>query len=617
MNNKQKKPVSSDPLRAFYESYATPDRDMTTLEGAPRKIPPILVVGTVLLLALLAGASWVGYQFFSGNDISIIKAFAPRDNRFVDVKFAIDRESVVANGIITANLTIKNVSANPIDRLSATLTFPEGFTYLDANPFLPKNEQHTYWELGVLKGGEELTLAIRGRIDSPDESEKKFEATLYYQPVNLTSEFKADANATVIVKRSPFRLRIEGNDTVEQGKSGTFLIKYHESAEQYTVPDLAATRPLRLRLALPPNMEQIEINPKPTSSEYAWNLSELENSRDPESPETRMITLIGVLPSALPGDEGITAVIGYDGDAEFVTLDETVFIPHVALPEEKNLSLRVLVDGSDKMSLPLSQTEAGGAIHTLAFEFENKGTKTFLDTAVQIDIPASPYLVSMQDDSESPEDQLLSWDAEKGISAKITSEMVPILAALAPGEKGTVSVRVRTLDPIAYRSLMEQGTLQRAADSVPIRYSAEISGVMSPSGEKQMVSRSVAAKEVTLLFDSDTSLALRSDARKDPILSTTFEWTLENTRHPLSDITVKTTLPPSAVWSSQTSVTAGNLRYLPDTREVIWTINRLPEGVRAVSARYTVEGDFTSATVPKVMIGAKDTVTGGTISFSR
>lgn len=617
MNNKtdRKKRQSHDPLRAFYESYATPDRDMTILEGAPRTIPPLLAIAALLLFALLAGAAWIGYQYMNGGDINIIKTFGTSDNRFIDVRFDLDRDSVVANGTVTATLTIKNVGANPIDRLSASMTFPDGFHYIDASPVLPKNEQHTYWELGVLKSNEQIDLAIQGRMVSEDESEKEFEALVYYQPVNLSSEFKAQASASVLVKRSPFRLRIEGPHTVEQGKTGTYQIKYHESAERYTVPDLSVVRPLKLRVIVPPVLQNVSAVPQPSSAGFIWDLSELENSRDSNNPDTRIITLTGGFSATPDAGNGITASIGYESDIEFIVLDETLFVPQVVAPEEKNLSLRLLIDGSDGVSLPFTQT-GDNATHTIGIEFENKGAKTFLDTAVRIVIPASPYLLPVPFDSPMQEPRQIVLDAEHGVSADITSEAVPILAALAPGEKGAVSIRVRTLDPITYRSLYEQGALSNVPDTIPIRFSAEIGGILSSAGEKEMLSRTVAEKTITIQFDSDTSLALRHDVRSDPVTATTFEWSLENTRHALSGITVKTVLSPAAMWSSQTFVSAGEIRYMPDTREVVWSINRLPEGVRAVSARFTVEGDLSSA-LPSVIVHAKDTVTGGTVLVNR
>lgn len=611
----QKKHESGDSLREFYESYTTPGRDMTTLDGAPRKFPPFLAIGALLLLAMLAGAAWVGYQYFNGGDISFIKRFTPGDDRFVEVHLAIDRESVVANGIIAATLTIKNVGTNPVDRLSASLTFPDGFQYLDASPVLPKNEQNNFWELGILKTGEQIDLAIQGRMVAADESEKEFEATVYYQPVNLSSEFKETVHASVVVKRSPFRLRIEGPDTVEQGKTAKYEIKYHESAERYTVPDLSVARPLKLRVALPPVLENVEFTPQPAASEYVWDLSELENSRDPVFPDTRVIGLIGQLSALVDPSKGITATIGYENNSEFVALDETVFIPQVVVPEERNLSLRLLFDGSEDPVLPFTQT-GDNTIHTITIEFENKGSKTFLDTVVHLSVPLSPYILPAPFDNALPEAQQLALDNASGVSAAITSDIVPILATLAPGEKGSANVRIRTIDPITYRSLTEQGGLSDASDTIPIRFSAEIGGVMSSAGEKEMMSRTVAERTMTLQFNSDTSLSIRNDVRREPVPTTTFEWTLENTRHALAGISVQATLPSAALWTSQTSVSAGEIRFMPDTKEVVWTINRLPEGVRAVSARFTVEGDFSSA-VPSVLAEAKDSVTGGTIHISR
>ncbi len=603
-NNEKNKQPRVDPVTEFYTSYNNEDRDMTTLEHGKRGIPTFLKVLIAVILSACAVAAWIGYLSFSGQEIPFFQ-FAKNDS-YIDVKVSSIEKEIISNSLFTTHVFIKNTSPSPLDPVSIIIDYPQGFVFNEASPVLPKNEQKNYWEIGSLTSGEEITLTISGRISgSGNLEEKNIHTTVFYKPVNLSSEFKKEVDTLLSVNPAQFRLRIDGPVEVEHGGQGDYKIVFHKpSTLGIVTSDAVSHPPLMVVLEHPKTFTIKEIKPSPTDGQLRWDIMGL----NPDSTEndTTSISLSGFF-NQESTTEPLNAKIGYYLGNEFVILDQTQFLPSLAVPFEKNLLLSLTLDGK---SSPLFLTPSEPDIHKgmpLTISYENRGKIILQNVSFKVHIPKNNMVLSLPEEWNIPKsDPAFSYTYHDGEENQIliTPTEMPILTEIGAAATGTISLFLRSED---YKSLRTRSSMGEINENpLMITLSADIGGPQK---------RSLAGSQVVIKRNSDTSFKINKSSENTPLA---IEWIVENTLHELENIRLSAILPESIPWTESTSVSAGTIRYNSETREVLWTINRLPTSVKSVSARFELEGTLPEGGTNIVAtLTAKDKTTGALISIQK
>ncbi|MBI4272794.1 hypothetical protein HY621_03005 [Candidatus Uhrbacteria bacterium] len=592
---------TQDPVTEFYKSYNEGDRDMTTLEHGRRGVPLILKIVILIILAACGVAAWFGYRAFNGEQIPFFQ-FVKKD-AYMDVQVTQAEKEVLSNSVFSVRVFLKNTSTAPLDPVSVIIDYPEGFVFSHSAPILPKNEQKNYWEIGSLTSGEEITLTITGRVAaSTGSGEKNLHTTVFYKPVQVSSEFKTEVDTLLAIRAPEFRLRIDGPIETEKGSEEDYQIVFHAQSLRASFAGAEAHPPFEVVFEHPKNFELKDMKPAPVKEGLRWDIAGLLSSL--ANDDLVSIALRGSFQTEFASSP-LTAKIGYYLGDEFVILDQTQFLPSLALPFEKNLLISLTLDGK---SSPLFLTPSEPDMHKgipLTVFYENTGKIVLQNVSFTLHIPKNNILSSLPSEWSLPNSEPAfpyTYQDEQDNQIRMSPREIPALSEIGASATGTISFILRNTDYQSVRARISEGNSYEAP--LAISLSADIEGPQK---------RSLTGPIMTITRNSDTSLRVNRSSEGTPIA---IEWIVENSLHALENVRIRATLPESIAWTQNTSVSAGTIRYNPDTREALWIINRLPTGVKSISARFELEGELPQNDTVTTLT-AKDNTTGALISIQK
>ncbi|KKS12943.1 MAG: hypothetical protein UU69_C0018G0006 [Candidatus Magasanikbacteria bacterium GW2011_GWA2_41_55] len=92
---------------------------------------------------------------------------------------------------------------------------------------------------------------------------------------------------------------------------------------------------------------------------------------------------------------------------------------------------------------------------------------------------------------------------------------------------------------------------------------------------------------------------------------------MANTLHEVTDLKLSTILPENVDWKNVPSLSAGDIAYDTNTKQVVWQLNRLPLSAPIATISFDVGVKFSSddkgkneTIIEKTSVEAKDKVTG-------
>jgi len=98
-------------------------------------------------------------------------------------------------------------------------------------------------------------------------------------------------------------------------------------------------------------------------------------------------------------------------------------------------------------------------------------------------------------------------------------------------------------------------------------------------------------------------------------------WNITNSLHEITDLKLSTILPENIRWSNKYEINAGELKFDEVTREVKWTLNRMPLDVNALGVNFEITITPTAAEKGKLLtlllgtnLTATDKSTGAVIT---
>jgi hypothetical protein len=165
---------------------------------------------------------------------------------------------------------------------------------------------------------------------------------------------------------------------------------------------------------------------------------------------------------------------------------------------------------------------------------------------------------------------------------------IPDFAELAPGEEGTIEVTLPSL-----------GVTSGTKDAL---INLDLTGTLATVG-KDKVNRVLRANPIRVRYrtDADVKAIARYFTEEGAPLGTgplppvagkttvyRIEWSIEKKLHGLDNLEVSAALPPNVAWSEQSLVDAGDIVYEEATRTVRWKLNRMPEDIRDLTARFDI-----------------------------
>jgi len=225
---------------------------------------------------------------------------------------------------------------------------------------------------------------------------------------------------------------------------------------------------------------------------------------------------------------------------------------------------------------------------------------------------------------------------EKGNTLTWSKQEVPELAELEPGQEGTIDFSLEVMETEEVEPGKDYSVKSYA------QYQIGGKGEEDEDGEGESGPEGAATTTAELepgdnqsnvivgKINSDLSLkgkALYFNQNNVPVgtgphppkvgkeTSYKIYWQVTNTLHELKNLEVRTTLPEHVKWNEKAAVSAGNIEYVSESREVVWHIGRLPISVQEANGEFSVSIEPTSKDKNKLMVllsGATATATDAT-----
>ncbi len=493
----------------------------------------------IVFFASLAAAAWAGFFIF--------KPYAKFGGK--GVKFEIrGPEQIVSGGESNLDIQIINSSDVPLAESSVFLMLPQEFSLIKSDP---APQTANTWVLGTLEPGGKHQIKLKGAVIKEIGGEFLLNATLTYKPANFNSDFQNVASFKAGVSSSILETAIETAAEHSVGDEAVFKIKYRNLSE---VEAASAA----IKVILPEHFIFV-TSTKPFSDKEEVLIEKLGPNSEGG------FEIYGTFSTAANESEKLVSQISFIRKDNFI------------LQHQSEISLALI--GSD---LALDLTINGGKEEVLSFgdvvygavHFKNTGAKTLQNVALSAIFESNP----LKNDKS-----LIDWATFKEPfgarreSLKVTwdSNSLMLLKELAPGEEGNVDFSFNLIDkPFTF-------------ENRDYKISFHIEGLIEKINGKK-VDRLVSSQK--LIFPILTDLSFEATGRyfnEDNIAlglgplppkvgeKTTYRifWTIKNSLHDLSEITVKAKMPKNVSFGPRSIVPVGTLSHTED--EIVWRIENL------------------------------------------
>lgn len=552
-------------IAKMYQDEAGKPLDLTKLDKRKKskKITYLKIIGLLLLLLAVSAAGF--FVFF-------------RDKKFKegDVVLKISASENIASGE-EATLTVQYLNQGQafLGNLELSATYPDGFTYKNSEPEAD-NTYNQYWKLGDLGVGKAGEVKITGQIMGEVGSTKSFTAKLNYKPSNFNATFSTETSFSAVISSSIIGLEIEGAKNVILDTEVSYKIKYKNEATE-------ALEKLRIIATYPEGFTPVSSNPAFSENKDTWQIDRLEAGNTGE------IELKGKFSGEAGDLKELKIKVGLlDAEGKFSPQVEKSLLVLIISPE-LNLTEKI-------NTLSSNQAVNLGDILTYDLRYKNNSDLEIKDLTLSMELDGKLFdLPSLADELKGKiKESTITW----------TKEQISGLASFKPADEGEITFKIK---------LKEKLTLSGSEDKnfkIMSKFKGKSVSLESLGGG----ALEVESNTITLSINSQADLEgeARYYSEENEALgagplppqagkTTTYRifWYLTNTSNELNTVAATTTLPEDIYWTGQNkNVSAGDLNFNPATRQVTWSINKVPVGTGQILPQ--LSASFEISITPKV-----------------
>lgn len=579
-------------LASIYRSSDGRKADLSRLEPVHTRSR----VGAMKVLLLLGIVGVLGWFFFSSGKAAKFGEEA--------VALSLTGPSILRAGELgTFKVLWNNASSTALTQMHVSLERERSFTLRDVRP-AAADPQMQRWSVADTSTGASGSLEFDGVSWAAPGSDLTTEVSLGFVPEQWGARFTRRATMRTRIVESTLTSELDGPTQIIGGGIQTYTVRVNNSG-----PDLVSG-------------VKVVITPPGTFT---------VSSTRPDIADTGGTLVANSL--SVPGRGSVVfAIVGsYVKESLVLPLRsnewrvETFVRPPGGLEDLKqsSSSLPVVFVAGDV----LLTTLVGESVDTrsvdlgtplpIAVSLKNEGSSALEDILLKIIVTAVPENAGA----------LLNWaktehrDAEQvGNSIVYSAQTLGALERIASKE----SVDVRVLLPLL--SVVDPAVAVAGDIAFDIKAVATLGktdGVVLPRELASNVVRVRMNSDLSVKaharYFSDENLALGSGPLPPRVGQTTkvrILWNVNNTLHELLGLSMVATLPPDVVWTGNARVAAGTIRFDERSREIRWTVNRMPTSVSLLDADFelavTPSGSDVGALLAllkKITFEAEDAVT--------
>lgn len=545
---KRGKKAKKEDLKELEEIYKEEGKlNLKSLEKAsPKPLWRYLIQILLLILAVAAVGGFLVFNNFFKKSTSgaVLEIEVP--------------EEVVSGEEVKIRIKYANQERTDWKNVSLSLQYPKGFI-LNKTSSSPVNDQKNIWNLGEIAKGRGGFVDIWGEFVGAVNQEFVLKAILYYEPTNFTSEFQAETVKIIRIKSSLLNLQWDIPNQIVNNKEFEINLLVENQGKR----DL---NQVKVVLNYPSDFEFIESDPQPEEGNFIWKFPSLKSS------EKQTIKIRGLIKSqkeALKEFQAQGGVIDKEGNFKLQT--QSNFLTLVVVPK---LTLNFLLNGE---SGPLT-VDWGNSLNYV-INLKNTSDLEMHDVVIHFEI----------------EGKGVNWDNLKLTKGKANPPKIiwdknymSELRTLDPQEEINLEFNLKVVSPITPQ---DEEDKNYQFDS---RVWVEVGRIGDSSTGFKIEPQTITTKIKTLVslstearyFSENLEPIGRGPLPPQVGKTTVYKifWKISNTTNEIKDIEVTTTLPSYVQWRGQYEITAGQgLEFNLTTREIKWSINRIPPGTGDLS----------------------------------
>lgn len=540
--------------------------------------------GIIILGGFLAAAAWAGFFLL------------PAANKMSEsqVKLTITGPEKVALGSTNSyKITFENLQNVKLNNATLTVYYPEGFSFTESS-FPSKNIGHTEWDLGIIGAKKKGELIITGKSYGALNKEASWRALLNYQPENFNSVLQKLTTFTTNIDQSPINLTVTGPEKATAGNEVEYTFKM-QIANGFTAPGL------ELSPIWPDNFHPTTSTP--TMKKTSWPIT----STTPEMIFKAKGQFSGSTSSTNASEvKAVLYLLSSASEQKFEIANTS--IKTAVIKNALNLNLAVNGSLNNFSAQPGSTLNFTLNAKNSSSEIANKATIKLIIEAPSVQKQSILNWADFTDKydgtvkGEQINDNLrrgtIIWDSKK----------IPALDVLKADDEVNIDLGmpIKNVDKFDLSSAKEY----------QVKVAAEMT-YLDFDGKTQTIESNpvIITLNSDLTFNSTDEVTTMDSKDTHDII-----WKLNNSFHPLKNLTITADLYGDVTWQEPTNIPAGELKFDPASKKITWTVAQMPTtlDVLALPLKITLnKKDPTQNTLmSKVKITADDTVTGETITLT-
>ncbi|MBT5807899.1 hypothetical protein HOI18_01345 [Candidatus Uhrbacteria bacterium] len=517
-----------------------------------------MLIKLIVFLMIVSALAWTGFFLFTQG------LFQDNETLMIEIE---GPDEVRSGEEVSYTIRYENGGSVPIASLTMKLNLPSTFHTFTTIPEASADQE---WTVGSLTPGSDGAVTLTGVFLAEVESAQRLQALFTYKPANFSSEFQDIATYKVDVTESVVALTLSGPEKALAGDEAEYIINIQNT-------NLDPVYNLRVTPSLPDDFTITETDPAITDGLTYWSIDSLDAG------ELEALTLRGSFTSSASGDQNIGVAAGF--------VDEDLFLQQASEELVTDvlggaLGFSLIINGSNT-----NQTAELGETLRLSIDYQNNSKEDVSDMGFELNLSSSEGIIPI-----NWTDADIDGGSRSGNTITFSGATHDSLSTLQAGADDVIDL-----------SLPIDSSLSGAdADTFTISLKAILSQVGGVAG-----TREIDTTPITVQINSDARVsaharyyseggtAIGSGPLPPEVGETTsyrVYWNLSNGLHALDDVEFTTTLPQDVNWLESTDTDIGSVSYNSTTRQVSWTISRMPTSVENAGAWFGVainpaEGD--------------------------
>ncbi|MFA6547833.1 MAG: hypothetical protein WCT11_02715 [Candidatus Magasanikbacteria bacterium] len=532
-------------------------------------------------IAILAALAWAGFFFL------------PMANKFSDAQLdlkIVGPENFTIGATTTYQIIFKNNQSVTLNKVNLTANYPSGFVYSQSS-LEPKNIGKNEWDIGSLKPNEEKTLQITGNLFGSLGDAQSWRVLFNYTPENFKSEMQKIATLNVNPTQAPIIISLTGIDKIALGTPTNYTITV-ESKDNLVGKNLEIVPVFPASFSISSSSIPLEKN--------IWKL---KPSTSTENISKYTINFIGKF--SLTDENTVPLKVQVklaNSNKDSYLLSEATLNTEII---KNAITINVAINGSltDMESKP-------GDILNFTVLVKNSGKENIDKAQIKLTVDSPSY----------KKQSVLGWadiaDKNDGdITGSQVAEQIRRANLAWNGSKLTGLSKIKAGDEV---SLDFQLPIKNS-DAAPwnsiennqIKITAELT-----FNDSTKTTQTISGNPINITLNSDLSIQVKNEisSNSQEKEQHNITWVLNNTYHPLKNMTLSADVFGDIIWQGPSSTSAGTVTFDPKTKHLVWIIPEMTENTDVLDLPFTVvinKKDPTQNTlVSKIHIVADDTISG-------